>query len=118
MQWALKSISTQSALNPLIWSFSIVMICTTTVVLFQPGLFAWAFFTIAAIFGSAILLAYHFWSKTSPDRLHSEKYQIDMYRLQRGMMGDDVSGPAVIEHQEMTTNPAIEDVNDDREPTR
>lgn len=104
LSWVSKSITTQSALNPILWLCGICVPGALTTLLFaNPNAFwigiALVFPVFVAAFSYIALLM------LAPDRLHSEKYQLDLRKLQ--MLGDDRAGPISID-EKAVSNPAVE----------
>lgn len=102
--WASKGISAKDgALNPLLWLCGICVPAAVLSGIFGPS--DWAAVMFFALLSPVALamVCYTGLLLLSPDRLHSERHQIELRKLT--MIGDDRSGGVVIDHQP-TSNPS------------
>lgn len=94
----------------MLWLCGICVPATVFIVIFATGDTArilCLLFASPVVFASVyygIILAF------APDRLHSEKHQLALRRI--AVMGDSRTGPLL--DQPPTSNPALEDLRDDR----
>lgn len=104
LTWASKSITTQNgALNPILWLCGICVPSAVVCAIFAPS--EWMVYMFFALLTpvAVALACYVGLLMMAPDRLHSERHQIELRKL--ATIGDDRSGGVVLEH-EPTTNPS------------
>lgn len=105
IQRASKTITTQSALNPLLWLIGITLLPAVAVTLFGTGYLAWAVCGVFLIPIPATIVAYFMWMFRDPDRLQSEKHQMDLRKIT--LLGDSVAGQLPTIDQKPIANPII-----------
>ncbi|WP_156647611.1 hypothetical protein [Methylobacterium sp. Leaf87] len=79
-----ETLKTESALNPLLWPMACILATMGAVAIFDHDL-ARMMFWFAVAFGALIAVAYLYFMIRAPDRLQSEKYQLDSRRLELGL---------------------------------
>lgn len=82
-----------SALHSLLWLMGMIMVGIVSLVIVKAP--AWLIISIVIfmfIVAILIVLAYLYFMINSPDSLRSEKYSLSKMAIERGLVGDDLSG--------------------------
>lgn len=87
---AIKTIYTQSALNPMLWLSGLCIFAFIPIALWTDSDFRFLFALLLLSPVLVAMLAYVYFMIVDPDRLHSEKHRQEMRRME--LLGDNLIG--------------------------
>jgi hypothetical protein len=80
LQSVIARVKTESALNPLLWLVGLTLVAAVAAS-YSNGYLKWAFFGVTALCILAALGAYFYFMLRDPNRLHSERYQLERHHM-------------------------------------
>jgi hypothetical protein len=80
LQSVIERVRTESALNPLLWLSGLTLLAAVAASYFD-GYLKWALFGMSALCVLVALVAYIYFMLRDPNRLHSERYQLERHKL-------------------------------------
>ena len=87
LQSAVERVKTSGSLNPLLWLCGIVTLPAFVLMIFSNGWPQIFYACISAVVIISALLAYGYLIVRDPDRVQSEEYQLDRYKI--SVLGDE-----------------------------
>ncbi len=85
-----ERVRTNSILNPLLWLIAIIEATSIPAAVLSTGLLQYLFFILAASPVMIALFAYVRMMYKDPDRLQSEEYLLERYRLAQGTKQQEI----------------------------